>query len=92
MDAPVQVDNKTGTATLRYANTFSATVPLTLIKSPPQNATTIVSKFAESLRVWFMHCHFEVHTSWGLKMVFEVDNGKRPNETLMPPPKDLPQC
>ncbi|GJN25896.1 hypothetical protein PR202_gb13782 [Eleusine coracana subsp. coracana] len=32
------------------------------------------------------------HISWGLKMVFVVDNGKRPNETLMPPPKDLPQC
>lgn len=35
-----------------------------------------------------MHCHFEVHTSWGLKMVFVVDNGKRPSETLIPPPKD----
>nr|TKW02785.1 hypothetical protein SEVIR_8G262800v2 [Setaria viridis] len=270
MDAPVQVDNKTGTATLHYANTISATAPLTLIKPPPQNATTIVSKFVESLRslnseeypanvpltvdhslvftvgvgvnpcakcinatrlvgtinnvtfimpstpilqahyynipgvftddfpatpphkfnytgsgpknlqtmkgtrvyrlpynasvqvvlqdtgiispeshpihlhgfnffvvgngvgnynpktspstfnlidpierntigvptggwaairfradnpgVWFMHCHFEVHTSWGLKMVFVVDNGKRPDETLIPPPKDLPQC
>ncbi|BAH95468.1 Os11g0708100, partial [Oryza sativa Japonica Group] len=42
--------------------------------------------------VWFMHCHFEVHTSWGLKMAFVVDNGKRPSETLIPPPKDLPQC
>jgi laccase len=41
---------------------------------------------------WFMHCHFEVHTSWGLKMVFVVDNGKGPSETLIPPPKDLPQC
>ncbi|CAD6252589.1 unnamed protein product [Miscanthus lutarioriparius] len=270
MDAPVQVDNKTGTATLHYANTISATATLTLIKPPPQNATTIVSKFAESLRslnskeypanvpqtvdhslfftvgvgvnpcakcinatrlvgtinnvtfimpstpilqahyydipgvftddfpaaplhkfnytgsgpknlqtmngtriyrlpynasvqivlqdtgiispeshpihlhgynffvvgrgignynpktspsmfnlidpierntigvptggwtairfradnpgAWFMHCHFEVHTSWGLKMVFVVDNGKRPNETLIAPPKDLPQC
>ncbi|XP_062183221.1 laccase-22 [Phragmites australis] len=270
MDAPVQVDNKTGTATLHYANTVSAAARLTLVKPPPQNATPIVSKFVESLRslnskeypanvpqtldhsllftvgvgvnpcakcinatrlvgtinnvsfimpstpilqahyysipgvftddfpatplhkfnytgsgpknlqtmngtrvyrlpynasvqvvlqdtgilspeshpihlhgfnffvvgrgignydtntspstfnlidpierntigvptggwtairfradnpgVWFMHCHFEVHTSWGLKMVFVVDNGKTPSETLIPPPKDLPQC
>uniref|UniRef100_A0A0D9XVT3 Laccase n=1 Tax=Leersia perrieri TaxID=77586 RepID=A0A0D9XVT3_9ORYZ len=270
MDAPLQVDNKTGTATLHYANTVSSATSLTLIKPPPQNATPIVSKFAESLRslnskeypanvpktidhsllltigvgvnpcpscinktkvvgtinnvtfimpstpilqahyysipgvftedfpatplhkfnytgsgpknlqtmngtrvyrlpynasvqvvlqdtgiispeshpihlhgfnffvvgrgignynpraspstfnlidpierntvgvptggwtairfrsdnpgVWFMHCHFEVHTSWGLKMAFVVDNGKRPSETLIPPPKDLPQC
>jgi len=35
---------------LHYANTISATATLTLIKPPPQNATTIVSKFAESLR------------------------------------------
>nr|GMD43379.1 laccase-4-like [Ipomoea batatas] len=43
-------------------------------------------------RVWFMHCHLEVHTTWGLKMAFLVDNGKGPNESLLPPPKDLPKC
>ncbi|CAN4126208.1 unnamed protein product [Withania somnifera] len=42
--------------------------------------------------VWFMHCHLEIHTTWGLKMAFLVDNGKRPNESLLPPPKDLPKC
>ncbi|RLM57712.1 laccase-22 [Panicum miliaceum] len=46
---------------------------------------------ADNPGVWFMHCHFEVHTSWGLEMVFVVDNGDNgPNETLIPPPKDLP--
>ncbi|KAH8496950.1 hypothetical protein H0E87_019611 [Populus deltoides] len=25
--------------------------------------------------VWFLHCHLEVHTTWGLKMAFVVDNG-----------------
>ncbi|KAK3031380.1 hypothetical protein RJ639_036088 [Escallonia herrerae] len=42
--------------------------------------------------VWFMHCHLEVHTTWGLKMAFLVDNGKGPNESLIPPPSDLPKC
>lgn len=42
--------------------------------------------------VWFMHCHLEVHTTWGLKMAFVVDNGKGPNQSLLPPPADLPKC
>lgn len=42
--------------------------------------------------VWFLHCHLEVHTTWGLKMAFIVDNGKGPNESLIPPPADLPKC
>ncbi|KAL2336992.1 hypothetical protein Fmac_011438 [Flemingia macrophylla] len=47
---------------------------------------------ADNPGVWFLHCHFEVHTTWGLKMAFLVDNGKGPNESLIPPPKDLPKC
>ncbi|GJX28821.1 laccase-4-like protein [Tanacetum coccineum] len=47
---------------------------------------------ADNPGVWFMHCHLEVHTTWGLKMAFLVDNGNGPNESLVPPPKDLPKC
>ncbi|KAI8560669.1 hypothetical protein RHMOL_Rhmol04G0275200 [Rhododendron molle] len=47
---------------------------------------------ADNPGVWFMHCHLEVHTTWGLKMAFLVDNGKCPNECVLPPPKDLPRC
>ncbi|GER25953.1 laccase [Striga asiatica] len=47
---------------------------------------------ADNPGVWFMHCHLEVHTTWGLKMAFLVDNGKGPNESILPPPKDLPTC
>jgi len=39
-----------------------------------------------------MHCHFEVHTSWGLKMAWVVLDGKLPNQKLPPPPSDLPKC
>ncbi|KAJ0494397.1 putative laccase [Helianthus annuus] len=35
--------------------------------------------------VWFMHCHLEVHTSWGLKMAWLVVDGKLPNQKLLPP-------
>lgn len=45
-----------------------------------------------SAGVWFMHCHFEVHTTWGLKMAFIVENGNGPHESILPPPKDLPKC
>ncbi|KAL4575027.1 hypothetical protein LXL04_021867 [Taraxacum kok-saghyz] len=53
----------------------------------------IVIRFrADNPGVWFMHCHLEVHTTWGLKIAFLVDNGNGPNESIIPPPKDLPTC
>ncbi|GER35162.1 laccase family protein [Striga asiatica] len=47
---------------------------------------------ADNPGVWFMHCHFEVHLSWGLKMAWIVLNGEMPNQKLPPPPSDLPKC
>ncbi|KAJ0962112.1 hypothetical protein J5N97_029940 [Dioscorea zingiberensis] len=47
---------------------------------------------ADNPGVWFMHCHLEIHTSWGLSMAFLVKNGKGPLETLPHPPSDLPKC
>lgn len=47
---------------------------------------------ADNPGVWFMHCHLEIHTTWGLKMAFIVDNGKGPNQSILPPPSDLPKC
>jgi len=49
-------------------------------------------KNARIAGVWFMHCHLEVHTSWGLKMAWIVLDGKLPNQKLLPPPEDLPKC
>ena len=45
-----------------------------------------------SIGVWFMHCHLEVHTTWGLKMAFLVENGKGSKQSVIAPPKDLPKC
>ncbi|KAM1148662.1 hypothetical protein ACFX13_029975 [Malus domestica] len=58
----------------------------------PSNGWTAIRFRADNPGVWFMHCHLEVHTTWGLKMAFVVDNGKGPNESVLPPPSDLPKC
>ncbi|ERN07940.1 hypothetical protein AMTRI_Chr08g203720 [Amborella trichopoda] len=47
---------------------------------------------ADNPGVWLMHCHLEVHTSWGLKMAWLVSDGTLPNQKLPPPPSDLPKC
>ncbi|KAF2296216.1 hypothetical protein P3X46_014351 [Hevea brasiliensis] len=60
--------------------------------SVPTGGWTAIRFRADNPGVWFLHCHLEVHTSWGLKMAFVVDNGKGPNESLPPPPSDLPKC
>lgn len=47
---------------------------------------------ADNPGVWFIHCHLEEHTSWGLAMVFIVKNGQGQAQSLIPPPDDLPLC
>ncbi|CAN0854710.1 IRX12 [Linum grandiflorum] len=58
----------------------------------PGGGWTAIRFRADNPGVWFMHCHLEVHTTWGLKMAFVVDNGEGPNESILPPPHDLPKC
>ncbi|KMT18262.1 hypothetical protein BVRB_2g024280 [Beta vulgaris subsp. vulgaris] len=58
----------------------------------PTGGWTAIRFRADNPGVWFMHCHLEVHTSWGLKMAFLIENGDGPNKSIMPPPKDLPKC
>ncbi|XP_057431476.1 laccase-4-like [Lotus japonicus] len=58
----------------------------------PAGGWTAIRFRADNPGVWFMHCHLEIHTTWGLKMAFVVDNGKGPNESILPPPRDLPKC
>ncbi|KAM7260955.1 hypothetical protein ACFE04_026430 [Oxalis oulophora] len=47
---------------------------------------------ADNPGVWFMHCHLDVHQSWGLSTVLIVKNGKGVLQTLPHPPADLPRC
>ncbi|KAG2326494.1 hypothetical protein Bca52824_009222 [Brassica carinata] len=58
----------------------------------PSGGWVVIRFRADNPGVWFMHCHLEVHTTWGLKMAFLVENGKGPNQSILPPPKDLPKC
>ncbi|KAJ4839975.1 Laccase-17 [Turnera subulata] len=58
----------------------------------PSGGWVAIRFLADNPGVWFMHCHLEVHTSWGLKMAWLVLDGKLPNQNLLPPPADLPKC
>ncbi|KMT18358.1 hypothetical protein BVRB_2g025140 isoform A [Beta vulgaris subsp. vulgaris] len=58
----------------------------------PSGGWIAIRFFADNPGVWFMHCHLEVHISWGLKMAWVVEDGKLPNQKLPPPPSDLPKC
>ncbi|OIT01152.1 PREDICTED: laccase-17-like [Nicotiana attenuata] len=58
----------------------------------PSGGWVVVRFLADNPGVWFMHCHLEVHTSWGLKMAWMVMDGKGPKQKLPPPPADLPKC
>ncbi|KAJ9180697.1 hypothetical protein P3X46_008910 [Hevea brasiliensis] len=58
----------------------------------PSGGWVAIRFLADNPGVWFMHCHLEVHTSWGLKMAWVVMDGIRHNQKLPPPPSDLPKC
>ncbi|KAF8397460.1 hypothetical protein HHK36_016377 [Tetracentron sinense] len=58
----------------------------------PSGGWVAIRFLADNPGVWFMHCHFDVHTSWGLKMAWIVLDGPLPNQKLPPPPSDLPKC
>ncbi|GMY05765.1 laccase-11-like isoform X1 [Fagus crenata] len=58
----------------------------------PTGGWTAIRFRADNPGVWFMHCHLEIHTSWGLKTAFVVENGKGVDQSVVPPPKDLPPC
>ncbi|CDP08653.1 unnamed protein product [Coffea canephora] len=58
----------------------------------PVGGWAAVRFLADNPGVWFMHCHLEIHLSWGLSVVFIVKNGQGPLQTLPHPPADLPRC
>lgn len=42
--------------------------------------------------VWYMHCHFERHLTWGMMTTFIVKDGKDLKSRMLPPPSDMPPC
>ncbi|TVU19683.1 hypothetical protein EJB05_35848, partial [Eragrostis curvula] len=60
--------------------------------SVPTAGWVAIRFVADNPGVWIMHCHFDVHLSWGLSMAWLVNDGPLPNQKLPPPPSDIPKC
>ncbi|KAL8523587.1 hypothetical protein ACS0TY_013533 [Phlomoides rotata] len=58
----------------------------------PINGWTAIRFIADNPGVWFLHCHFERHQTWGMDTVFIVRSGKGQTERVLPPPPDMPPC
>ena len=58
----------------------------------PVSGWAVIRFVADNPGAWIMHCHLDVHITWGLAMVFLVDNGLGELQSLEPPPVDLPPC
>ncbi|XP_021893076.1 laccase-6 [Carica papaya] len=58
----------------------------------PVGGWAAVRFVADNPGVWFIHCHFDIHQSWGLGTVLIVKNGKGKRERLQRPPANMPRC
>ncbi|OAY69021.1 Laccase-3 [Ananas comosus] len=58
----------------------------------PVKGWAVVRFVADNPGVWLLHCHLDVHISWGLAMAFLVEDGDSELESLEPAPVDLPPC
>ncbi|XP_030540451.1 laccase-12-like [Rhodamnia argentea] len=58
----------------------------------PVNGWAVIRFVADNPGVWIMHCHLDVHITWGLAMAFLVENGIGELQSIESPPEDLPPC
>ncbi|VAH81362.1 unnamed protein product [Triticum turgidum subsp. durum] len=58
----------------------------------PVNGWAVIRFRADNPGVWLMHCHLDVHITWGLAMAFLVEDGYGELQSLEAPPVDLPMC
>ncbi|KAI6676097.1 hypothetical protein NL676_036893 [Syzygium grande] len=58
----------------------------------PVNGWAVIRFVADNPGAWLMHCHLDVHITWGLAMVFLVEDGVGELQSVEPPPADLPPC
>ncbi|KAK6929518.1 Multicopper oxidase, C-terminal [Dillenia turbinata] len=66
--------------------------PLRNTIAVPVNGWAVIRFVADNPGVWIMHCHLDVHITWGLAMAFLVENGVGELESLEPLPVDYPVC
>ncbi|CAN6469915.1 unnamed protein product [Victoria cruziana] len=58
----------------------------------PVNGWSVIRFVADNPGAWLMHCHLDVHITWGLATVLLVENGMEELESLEPIPDDYPLC
>lgn len=66
--------------------------PLRNTVGVPVKGWAVIRFVADNPGVWLLHCHLDVHITWGLAMAFLVEDGVGELEALEPPPVDLPLC
>ncbi|KAI0501895.1 hypothetical protein KFK09_016840 [Dendrobium nobile] len=66
--------------------------PLRNTVGVPMKGWAVIRFVADNPGVWLLHCHLDVHITWGLAMAFLVEDGLGVLEALEPPPLDLPLC
>ncbi|KAJ0983836.1 hypothetical protein J5N97_002192 [Dioscorea zingiberensis] len=66
--------------------------PLRNTVNVPASGWAVIRFVADNPGVWLLHCHLDVHITWGLAMAFLVEDGVGELETLEAPPLDLPPC
>ncbi|CDP13965.1 unnamed protein product [Coffea canephora] len=66
--------------------------PLRNTASVPVQGWSVIRFVADNPGVWLLHCHLDVHITWGLAMAFIVEDGAGLLEKLEEAPADLPVC
>ncbi|XP_031486081.1 laccase-3-like [Nymphaea colorata] len=66
--------------------------PLRNTVAVPVNGWSVIRFLANNPGTWYMHCHLDVHITWGLATVLLVENGVEELESLEPIPEDYPLC
>ncbi|XP_020209624.1 putative laccase-11, partial [Cajanus cajan] len=58
----------------------------------PKSGWLAIRFVANNPGVWYMHCHLERHTSWGMDTVLIVRDGGTLQTSMVPPPEYMPPC
>lgn len=58
----------------------------------PKKGWAAIRFRADNPGVWFMHCHLERHSSWGMATVLIVENGGTRLTSMKRPPRQLNPC
>ncbi|KAH7514231.1 hypothetical protein FEM48_Zijuj11G0066800 [Ziziphus jujuba var. spinosa] len=53
---------------IKTPSIFNLVDPIDSTLGVPSSGWVAIRFLADNLGVWFMHCHLEIYTSWGLKM------------------------